>query len=106
MINIQDFKKVELVVARILEVKDHPQADKLLVLKVDLGTEQRVLVAGLKGHYSPQELEGKQVIVVSNLEPATIRGIQSQGMLLACQDKERVVIISPEKEVEPGSKVL
>ncbi len=106
MITISDFKNMGLKVGKIIEVSDHPNADKLYVLKVDLGTEKRTLVAGLKKYYSKQDLMNKLVVVVTNLEPATLRGVVSEGMLLACQDKDIVSIISPEKEVTPGSEVL
>jgi len=109
MINLQEFKKVDLKVAKIIGVEEHPQADKLYILKIDLGEKQKTLVAGLKPYYSKEELLNKLIIVVNNLEPATIRGVESQGMLLASQDKnnpQKVVIITPEKEVSVGSSVL
>ena len=107
MIGYQDFKKVELKVGKVLSVGDHPNADKLLVLRVDLGEEApRTLVAGLKGHYTPEQLEGKLIVVVANLEPAQLRGVASNGMLLAAQDGEKVVILALDEEVAPGSPVL
>jgi methionyl-tRNA synthetase len=106
MISINDFAKVELKIGEVLSVEDHPNADKLLVLDVNLGDERRRLVAGLKGHYTPEELTGKRVVVVTNLEPATLRGVESRGMLLACQDGDRVVILTPERDAAPGSPVL
>ena len=108
MITISDFKNMGLKVGKIIEVSDHPNAEKLYVLKVDLGTEKRTLVAGLKKYYSKKELMNRQVVVVTNLAPANLRGIISEGMLLASQDKNKdiVSIISPDKEVAPGSEVL
>ncbi len=105
MISIDDFKKLELKVATIKSVEPHPNADRLLVLQVDLGAEERQIVAGIKGHYTPEALVGRQIIVVSNLEPARLRGLESQGMLLAATDGDGVVIITPERVVLSGSRV-
>lgn len=102
-----EWQKLDLRVARITEIKDHPQADKLYLLRVDLGREERSLVAGLKPYYEKEELEDKLCIVFTNLQPAVIRGIKSEGMLLAAQDKEqdRVLLITPQREIRLGSKV-
>lgn len=105
MATIEDFKKIELKVAQIKEVLDHPNADKLYVIKVDTGTQTKQIVAGIKGSYSKEELVGKQIVLVDNLEPAVIRGVESQGMLLACSDADGIVIVSPEKKVSLGSIV-
>jgi len=105
MITIEDFGKRELRVATVKAVESHPNADKLLVLKVDLGGEERQLVAGIKAHYTAEELVGKQIVVVANLQPAKLRGVESQGMLLAASDGDRVVILTPEKPVSSGSPV-
>jgi methionine--tRNA ligase beta chain len=105
MISIDEFRKVELKVATIKSAEPHPNADKLIVLQVDLGTEQRQICAGIRNHYTPEELVGRQIVVVANLETATLRGLESQGMLLAASDEGRVVILSPEKAVQPGAKV-
>ena len=106
-IDFATFERVDLRVARVLEVHDHPNADKLLLLKVDLGTEQRQLVAGLKGHYAPDELVGKDIIVVVNLAPRKMRGQLSQGMLLAAvsDDQAQVRVLTPAGDVPPGSRV-
>ena len=77
---------LNLKVARIIDAKDHPNADKLYILDIDLGSEKRQLVAGIKGHYSADELKNKKIIVVSNLKPAKLRGVESNGMLLAGDD--------------------
>lgn len=107
MITIQDFQKVQLRVGKVLSVEDHPSADKLYVLRVDVGEEApRVTVAGLKGHFEKEELEGKLVVVVTNLEPARLRGVESNGMLLAAQDADKVVILTVAGEAAPGSPVL
>ncbi|TRZ95711.1 methionine--tRNA ligase subunit beta [bacterium] len=105
MVSIEDFKKLELKIARIKEVTDHPNADKLYVIIIDLGDKTKQIVAGIKGYYQPGELVGKEVVVVDNLEPAVLRGVESQAMLLATHDENGIVIISPEKEVSVGSIV-
>ena len=107
MISIEEFGKVELRVATVTAAEPHPNADRLLVLTVDLGDEQRQLVAGIRTHYTTEELVGKQIVVVANLQPAKLRGVESQGMLLAASDTGTggVIVLSPEKQVAPGSKV-
>jgi len=106
MISIQDFMQTELKVGKVLSAEDHPNADKLMVLRVDLGEEEpRTLVAGLKAYYAAEDLVGKLVVVVANLEPARLRGVESRGMLLAVQDGDQVVVLTPEKPVSPGSSV-
>lgn len=106
MISFDEFKKLDLRIGKVLSVENHPNADKLHVMKVDLGDGERQLVAGLRPWYTPEQLTGKTIVVVANLEPASVRGIESQGMLLACQDGDRVMILQPEGEAAPGSKVL
>jgi len=105
MITLEDFKKLELKVAKIKEVTEHPNADKLYVIIIDLGTYTKQIVAGIRGSYSPGQLLGKEIVVVDNLEPAVLRGIESQAMLLATHDENGVTIISPEREVTVGSIV-
>jgi methionyl-tRNA synthetase len=107
MVSFDDWSKIDLRVVEILEVEDIEGADKLYKLKVDLGTEIRTLVAGLKPHYSKQELEGKRVIVFVNLEPKSLRGIESQGMVLAAvnDDHSGVKLLQPDGVIELGSKV-
>jgi methionyl-tRNA synthetase len=106
-IQYDDFLKLELRVATVLECKSHPNADKLLVLQVDLGTEKRQICAGLKQHYPPEQLVGKQIVVIANLASRTIRGEISQGMLLAASDTAtgKVIFLSPSEAVGTGSKV-
>ncbi|MFO7957460.1 MAG: methionine--tRNA ligase subunit beta [Candidatus Brocadiia bacterium] len=107
MISIQDFKKVEMKTGKVLSVEDHPNADKLMVMRVDVGEERpRTLVAGLKDYYDADELEGMQIVVVTNLEPAQLRGVKSEGMLLAAQDGDDVVVLTLKQELSPGSPVL
>ncbi len=106
-ITFDDFAKIKLRVGRVTEAADHPNADKLLVLKVDLGGEQRQIVAGLRGYYTAEELVGRNIILVANLAPRMMRGLESQGMLLAASnaDRSRVIVLSPEADIEPGSVV-
>lgn len=106
-IQFDDFAKVQLRVAKVLEAFEHPKADKLMVLKVDLGTEQRQICAGIRGHYTPDQLVGRNIIVVANLAPRMMRGLESNGMLLAASnaDHTRVILLTPEADVEPGASV-
>ena len=107
MISYDEFSKIELRIGTVISVEQHPDADKLLVVKVDLGSEERQLVAGLKEYYSPEELAGKKVVVVSNLEHAKLRGVESQGMILAAEDKEgNVAVLTTDKKIENGAEVL
>ena len=105
MISIDEFKKIEIKVATVKHAEPHPNADRLMVLKVDLGSEERQLVAGIKAHYEADDLIGRQIVVVANLEPAKLRGVESQGMLLAASDEEKIVLLSPDKSVSPGANV-
>jgi methionine--tRNA ligase beta chain len=105
MITIDDFRKVELRVATIKSAEPRPNADRLIVLRVDLGEEERQICAGIRSHYAPEDLIGKQIVVVANLETAKLRGLESQGMLLAASDDGRVIILTPEKPVQAGAKI-
>ncbi len=105
MIAIDDFAKVDLRVAEIVSAEDHPNADRLLVLGINIGDEQRTIVAGVRGHYTPEDLVGKQVIVVANIEPCELRGVESHGMMLAVKDGDKVIYLTPESAVTSGSKV-
>ena len=105
-ITIDDFKKVVLKVGKVVEATAHTNANKLLVLKVDIGGgEVRQVVSGIKQWYAPEQLVGKSVILVANLAPAQLRGVESQGMVLAASSGDQVILLSPEKEAAPGSKV-
>ena len=106
-IQYDDFAKLDLRVATVLECKPHANADKLLVLQIDLGTEKRQICAGLRLHYQPEELVGKQIMVVANLAPRQMRGEISNGMLLAATDAAtgKVIVMTPAAQVVPGSKV-
>lgn len=105
MASIEDFRKLELRVAQIKDVNDHPNADKLLVLTLDVGDKVKQVVAGIKNYYNKEALLGKYVVLVDNLEPALLRGVESQGMVLAASDESGIVIISPEKPLKLGSIV-
>jgi methionyl-tRNA synthetase len=107
LINIQDFARVQLRIAKVLDVRDHPNASKLYILDVDLGPElgKRQLVAGLKPYMPPEALKDTLVVVVANLEPAILRGERSEGMLLAAQEGDRVVPLTVAAPLEPGSKI-
>jgi len=106
-IQFDDFAKIELRVATVLDCQPHPNADKLLVLQIDLGTEKRQICAGLRAFVSPDQLVGKQIIVVANLAPRNLRGQVSQGMLLAATDPAtgKVIYLTPSAPASPGSKV-
>jgi len=105
MVNIEEFRKLELRIARIREVIEHPNADKLYVITVDLGDKTKQVVAGIRPNYQKEELIGRQVVVVDNLEPAVLRGVESQGMLLAASDEAGISIVSPLREMQLGSIV-
>jgi methionyl-tRNA synthetase len=105
MITYEDFKKLELKVAEIKEVNDHPNADRLYVITIDFGDRTKQIVAGIKASYQKENLVGKQVVVVDNLEPAILRGVESQGMLLAASDETGITIVSPERKTKLGSVV-
>ena len=104
-VTIDDFKKMGLKIGKIVEVTDVEHADKLYKLTVDLGEEKRTLIAGLKSIYTKEELEGRNIVVITNLQPATIRGVKSEGMLLAADSGEVISILSPDKDVAPGTEV-
>jgi methionyl-tRNA synthetase len=105
-INYEDFEKLGLKTAEILTAEKVEGADKLYKLQIKMGNEEQQIVSGIADHYTPEELIGKMVVVVSNLEPATIRGVESKGMLLAAsRKKELSLIIVDGKKVESGKKV-
>lgn len=106
-IQYDDFAKIDLRVATVVECRPHPNADKLLVLQIDIGGERRQICAGIKANYQPEQLLGKQIIIVANLEPRSLRGEVSQGMLLAATDTAtgKVVLLGPVEAVAAGSKV-
>lgn len=104
--SFQDFQNIDLRVAKVFAVERIEGSEKLLKLEVDLGTEQRQLVAGIGKTHTPEQLVGREIIVVANLEPRTLMGHESQGMLLAARDENDLpVLLSLEKEVPPGTKI-
>lgn len=102
MITYDDFIKCELRTGKILEAGAHPNADKLLVLKVDVGEKQLQLVAGIKATYAPESLIGKTVVVLVNLEPRPLRGVESQGMVLAATTANGIRVLTVDGEAAPG----
>jgi len=113
MINFNEFQKIDLRVGKIVEAEKVEGTEKLLKLKVDLGTdpsinsgqEIRQIVAGIAQFYQPEDLIGKEIVVVVNLEPRILKGIESQGMLLAADAEGRPILLRPDKEVPPGTKI-
>ena len=103
-ITIEEFKKIELVVGTVEECKKHPDADKLLISKINIGKEIRQIVSGIADYYTPEEFIGKKVVVVTNLKPAKLRGVESQGMILAGDKKEIMEVLSV-KELPNGTKI-
>ncbi|MFM8411510.1 MAG: methionine--tRNA ligase subunit beta, partial [Alphaproteobacteria bacterium] len=96
----------EFKVGTIRTAAPHPNADRLVVLEVDLAEERpRQIVAGIRAAYSPEDLVGRQIVVVANLKPAKLRGIESQGMLLAASDDDGLTLVRPERETKPGARV-
>jgi len=105
-ITLEEFKKLDLRVAKIEEASPLENSDKLLLLKIDLGGEKRQIVAGIGKFYKAEDLLNKQIIVLANLETKKIRGFESQGMLLAASSENgEVVLIVPQKNISPGSKI-
>lgn len=105
MINIEQFAAVELTTAKVLHAQRVPDTDKLMQLRVDIGTEERSMIAGIAHVCEPDDLVGMSIIVVTNLEPATIRGIRSEGMLLAADVDGRPVVATFPEDVPPGKRV-
>ena len=106
VLSIEDFKRLELRVGVVTAAQDHPNADRLLVLTVDVGeAAPRQVVAGIKGSYQAADLVGKQVVVVANMKPATLRGVESMGMVLAASDGASIILVAPERSIRAGSTV-
>ena len=103
-LQLDDFKKVEMRVGKVLSCEKHPDADSLLIMKIDLGTETRQIVSGIAPSYTPGQMIGKSVIVVTNLKHALIRGIESEGMLLAGKNGEEVAVAEVNGLV-PGTRI-
>jgi len=105
-ISLDDFKKLDLRIAKIIKAEKVEGSDKLLKLEIDLGYEQRQILAGIAQFYEREKLIGREIIVLTNLQPRVIRGLESQGMLLAATDTDgTITILRPDKELTPGSKI-
>jgi len=104
-ITYDDFKKVQMTVGKILEAQPHPNADKLLVLKVDVGDAQLTIVAGIKQFYAETDLIGKKVAVVRNLQPRPLRGVESQGMVLAASNDKGLTLLTVDKDIDIGAVI-
>ena len=105
MITMQEFMKLDLRIAQVLEARAHPNADKLLVLQIDVGDQHKQIIAAIRGHYEPEALVGRQIVVVNNLEPAMLRGEQSNGMLLAATSGDQIVLLMPDRPCQVGCEV-
>lgn len=105
MISFEDFKKLDMRIAEIKDVEAIPESDNLWKLTLDVGGEKRHIVAGIKNQYSKKDLLGRQIVIVANLEPKKLRGVESQGMLLAAEEGDIVSLLIPDKKVRTGSKI-
>ena len=107
MINFEEFKKIDLRVAKIITAEKVKKSENLVKLEIDLGAElgKRQILAGIQKYYQPEELMGRQIIVVVNLEPKKMMGMESQGMLLAADINGEPILLMPDKQVPPGSKI-
>ena len=105
MATIDDFRKLDLRVGVVRAAALHENAERLLVLQVEMGTETRQVVAGIRAAYQPEQLVGRRVVLVANLDPAVIRGVQSQGMILAAQDDQDLTLATFDRPVTSGSQV-
>ncbi len=105
MVSLADFKKLVLRSAKVMEVRDHPNADRLWILKIDLGGETKEIVAGIKPMYAREDLVGRSIVVVDNIEPADVRGVRSSAMLLAARSGGALALLTTDRELPPGSLV-
>ena len=105
MINFDDFKKLDIRIGTILKAEPVLETDKLLKLTIGLGKEKRILVAGIADQYSPKDIKGKQIPVLTNLKPKTIKGVESQGMILAIDIDGKAILMHPDQKVKNGSKI-
>jgi methionyl-tRNA synthetase len=104
-ITLNEFQRLDLRIGKVLKAERIPDTKRLLKLEVDLGSERRTLVAGIGEHYEPENLIGKNIVVLANLKETKIRGVLSQGMLLAAEDGDGISLLVSDREVRPGSKV-
>ena len=105
LLGIEEFQRWDLRVARVIAAEPHPRADRLLKLRVDLGGEERPLVAGIAGQYQPEDLVGRLIVVVANLRAARLRGEESRGMLLAASCGDVISLLVPDRELPPGAPI-
>lgn len=105
MITLDDFEKIDLRVAQVIEAEKVENADKLLKLQLKVGEETRTVVSGIAQYYSPEEMIGKKLILIANLKPVKLRGIESQGMILAASNDEKLVLVGLDNDIESGSEV-
>ncbi|OQA43245.1 MAG: Methionine--tRNA ligase [Parcubacteria group bacterium ADurb.Bin305] len=105
MISFEDFSKIELKIAKVLEANRVEGSIKLLQLQISLGTEVRQIIAGIGLYYSPEDLIGKEIVVVANLEPKKLMGLESQGMLLAASEDGKIALLVPDKDMTPGANI-
>ena len=105
MVSFDDFKKLDIRIAEIVEARAHPNAEKLYVLKINTGDAVKQIVAGIRRTYDAEALVGKKIVVVDNLEPAVLRGEESNGMLLAASSPDGPVLIISERDVPSGAKI-
>jgi methionyl-tRNA synthetase len=105
LIGIEDFAKVQLRIGKIIAAERVEKSEKLVKLKVDIGTEIRQVVAGIGKSYAPEQLLDKSIVIVANLKPAKLMGVESQGMLLAASAGDLLSVVTPDREIKPGAKV-
>ncbi len=104
-IDFKEWENLDLRVAEVLDVEDHPDADKLYVLKIKINEEERTIVAGIKQNYTKEELIGKKIVVFTNLKPAVLRGVKSEGMLLAASKDSEVVLLTVDRDIDSGARI-
>lgn len=106
MITIEDFKKLEIKIGKVTEAEAVPDTDKLIKLTIDFGSETRTVLTAIREFIEPSHFIGKEIPVLTNLEPRTFKGVESQGMILAADEDGKPILLHPEKEVTPGSPVI
>ncbi len=104
-INFEEFQKIDLRIAKVISAEKIKGSEKLLKLELDLGKEKRQIITGVSEFYQPKDLIGREIVVVANLEPKTLMGLESQGMLLAADVNGEAVLLRPDKEIPPGTKI-
>lgn len=105
MASYEDFQKLELKIAEIETVEPHPNADRLYILGLKVGEVRKKIVAGIRKFYTEEQLKGKKIVIINNLEPAVIRGVESQGMLLAASVEGQLSLVTPELPIPDGAQV-